>query len=60
MTKEEKAKLREAAAELAKLAFIVNVVINGEKKVVKAFAGNMESAHRKGCEFLSAASRTGS
>lgn len=40
------------AAGKAKLAFIVNVVINGEKKIVKAFAGNMESAHRKGCEFL--------
>ncbi|MBR2624920.1 MAG: nickel-dependent lactate racemase [Lentisphaeria bacterium] len=40
------------AAVKAKLAFIVNVVINGEKKIVKAFAGNMESAHRKGCEFL--------
>ncbi len=40
------------AAEKAKLAFIVNVVINGEKKIVRAFAGNMVSAHGKGCAFL--------
>ena len=40
------------AAEKAKLAFIVNVVINGKKEIVKAFAGDMQSAHEKGCEFL--------
>jgi len=40
------------AAKAAKLAFILNVVINPEKKIVAAFAGNMEKAHAAGCEFL--------
>ncbi|MBR7128000.1 MAG: nickel-dependent lactate racemase [Lentisphaeria bacterium] len=40
------------AAKKANLAFIVNVVINGEKKIVKAFAGDAEKAHSAGCEFL--------
>lgn len=41
-----------AAAKMAKLSYIVNVVIDEEKKTVAAFAGNYETAHRKGCEFL--------
>lgn len=41
-----------AAAEMAKLAYIVNVVIDEEKKTVAAFAGNYVTAHRKGCDFL--------
>lgn len=41
------------AARAAKLAFIVNVVINSEKKVIFSVAGDQEKAHRKGCEFLS-------
>jgi len=41
-----------AAARMAKLAFIVNVVIDEDKKTVAAFAGNFESAHIKGAEFL--------
>ena len=41
-----------AAAKMAKLAYIVNVVIDEEKKTVAAFAGNYETAHRKGCDFL--------
>ena len=40
------------AAEMAKLAFIVNVVIDEEKHTVAAFAGNFRSAHRRGVEFL--------
>ena len=40
------------AAKQAKLTFILNVVINGEKKVINAFAGNLETAHQKGREFL--------
>jgi lactate racemase len=40
------------AAEKSKLAFILNVVINSEKKVIKAFAGHSEKAHLKGCEFV--------
>ncbi len=41
-----------AAASLAKLAYIVNVVIDEEKKTVAAFAGNYVTAHRAGCDFL--------
>ena len=41
-----------AAAALAKLAFIVNVVIDENKKTVAAFAGNYVTAHRAGCDFL--------
>ena len=42
-----------AAAEMAKLAFICNVVIDEDKKTVAAFAGNFKTAHRKGVDFLS-------
>ncbi|HWQ73135.1 MAG TPA: nickel-dependent lactate racemase [Desulfitobacteriaceae bacterium] len=41
-----------AAAKLAGLAYIVNVVIDRDKKVVQAFAGEPESAHTAGCTFL--------
>ncbi len=41
-----------AAARMAKLAYIVNVVIDEKKKTVKAFAGDFEKAHLAGCEFL--------
>jgi len=41
-----------AAAKLAKLQFIVNVVIDENKRTVAAFAGNYVTAHRKGCDFL--------
>lgn len=40
------------AANRANLAFILNVVINGEKKIVKAFAGDRVAAHEAGCAFL--------
>lgn len=40
------------AAKEAKLAFILNVVIDAEKKVIEAFAGHYNDAHRKGCEFV--------
>lgn len=40
------------AAKQAKLAFILNVVINSEKKIIEAFSGNLEKAHQKGCEFV--------
>lgn len=39
------------AAKQAKLAFIVNVVIDADKKIIKAFAGHSEQAHVAGCEF---------
>ncbi len=41
-----------AAAGMAKLAYIVNVVIDEDKKVAAAFAGDPVEAHRKGCELL--------
>ena len=41
-----------AAAELAKLAFIVNVVIDDHKKTVAAFAGDFREAHAAGVAFL--------
>lgn len=41
-----------AAAQMAKLAYIVNVVIDEEKKVAAAFAGSPFAAHRQGCGLL--------
>ena len=41
-----------AAAEMAKLQFIVNVVINDDKKTVAAFAGDFREAHAAGVAFL--------
>lgn len=40
------------AAKQVNLAFILNVVINSEKKVIKAFAGNLEEAHAHGCKLV--------
>lgn len=40
------------AAEKAELQFIVNVVIDSEKRIVRAFAGNSVAAHEAGCNFL--------
>lgn len=37
------------AAQQAKLRFILNVLINSEKKVIAAVAGDLEQAHLKGC-----------
>lgn len=41
------------AAKEAKLRFVLNVVLNGEKEVIYAVAGNVETAHKKGTDFLS-------
>ncbi len=41
------------AAEKAKLSYVVNVVLNAEKKVIYAVAGDTFEAHKKGTEFLS-------
>ncbi|MDR3121263.1 MAG: nickel-dependent lactate racemase [Clostridiales bacterium] len=43
-----------AAQRLAKLAYIVNVIIDGEKRVLRAFAGDPEAAHAAGCAALRA------
>ncbi len=45
------------AARQAKLAFIVNVVINEKKEAIFAVAGDMEQAHKAGCDFLSSLCR---
>lgn len=41
------------AAKTAKLAYIVNVVLNAEKEVIYAVAGDAEAAHKAGTDFLS-------
>lgn len=41
-----------SAAQQAKLAYVVNVVIDEEKHVAAAFAGDPFQAHLAGCEFL--------
>lgn len=40
------------AADAAKLQFILNVVIDSDKKVITAFAGHPQDAHMKGCQFV--------
>ena len=40
------------AARTANLAFIVNVVLDGEKHIIGSFAGDMVEAHKVGCEFV--------
>ena len=40
------------AAKKAKLAFIVNVVLNGDKEVIYATAGDVAEAHKAGTDFL--------
>lgn len=40
------------AAKAAKLAFIVNVVLNEDKQVIYAVAGDAEQAHADGVRFL--------
>lgn len=40
------------AAKKAKLAYIVNVVLNAEKEVIFAVAGDVEAAHKEGTDFL--------
>ncbi len=39
------------AAKTAKLQFILNVVIDADKKIIKAFAGDLEKAHIEGTKF---------
>lgn len=41
------------AAKCAGLAYIVNVVIDEKKQAIFAVAGEVEEAHRAGCDFLS-------
>lgn len=41
-----------AAARMAHLAYIVNVVVDDQHRTVAAFAGDFEEAHLKGCAFI--------
>ncbi len=41
-----------AACALAKLQYIVNVIIDEKQRTVAAFAGNHRTAHRQGAELL--------
>ena len=40
------------AARRVNVQFILNVALNGEKKVVAAFAGDLEQAHAEGVKFV--------
>ena len=40
------------AARAARLAFILNVVLDPDKRVIAAFAGDADMAHRAGCDWL--------
>lgn len=40
------------AARKAGLAYILNVVINSSHRIIAAFAGDVDSAHKKGTAFL--------
>jgi len=42
-----------AAAARAKLAFILNVVLDSRRRIAAAFAGGFEAAHREGCAWTS-------
>lgn len=41
-----------AAARMAHLAYIVNVVVDDQHRTVAAFAGDFEEAHLQGCAFI--------
>lgn len=40
------------AARGVGVSFILNVALNGEKKIIAAFAGDLEKAHEKGVAFV--------
>jgi nickel-dependent lactate racemase len=42
----------EEAADICGVDFILNVVLDEHKKIIKAVAGDVTAAHRAGCEFL--------
>lgn len=44
----------EAAAELAGLAYIVNVTLDHDKRITAAVAGSPRAAHRQGCALAAA------
>ena len=42
----------EEAADICGVDFILNVVLDEHKKIIKAVAGDVTAAHRAGCKFL--------
>lgn len=40
------------AARAVNVGFILNVALDESKKIIAAFAGDLEKAHRKGCDFV--------
>lgn len=40
------------AAKLVKVNFILNVALNADKKIIAAFAGDLNDAHLAGCQFV--------
>jgi nickel-dependent lactate racemase len=40
------------AADVARLAFILNVALDADKKIIRAFAGHPDKAHRAGCDWV--------
>lgn len=42
----------EEAAAMVGVDFIVNVVLNAQKEIIRAVAGDVITAHRSGCAFL--------
>ncbi len=42
----------EAAADIVGVDFILNVVLNAQKQIICAVAGDVTMAHREGCRFL--------
>lgn len=48
------------AANAAGLDFITNVVINSDKEIIYAVAGDYDKAHREGCNFLNTLCRVDS
>ena len=40
------------AAKMANPTFVLNVSLNRDRQIIGIFAGNMEAAHTKGCQFV--------
>lgn len=45
------------AARKVNVQFILNVALDGDKKIIAAFAGDLVEAHKKGCEFIQSLSQ---
>lgn len=46
----------EQAVAMLGVDFILNVVVDGQHRIIAAVAGDVTAAHRKGCEFIAARS----